>query len=676
MNPNREGIPLGAESPHSLIAVEPRTRRSRAPLFYLGAAALVAGVAIGVVWLSQVDLGAVATLPQQPATTAPTPMPEPTAPPQQAQQPPAIAAAPSAPQPLPGAKSAATAPTPTPTPVPYLESVEGVAGLGGADVWHEDGRLVGRLPQGALLSVQERSTDNAWVYVAAESGLAGWASADRVIVFDSARLRPHELVLIPITSTPAPIAVQGDATAGAAGGEAVLLPTPTAGAQISKGDIPLTPRPVVHVNVDSGRLNVRSGPGPLHPVAAKALPQEVYSLLARSADRAWLQIEMPDLAGGFGWVATEYVVTDADVDALPVSDEVNLALNGQDDASVDVATATPAQKNETPGLSVPAPPLRVKPAPTTQPSGQGSATGLQGTLAIQTSWGGDISLYDLETGELRLLAGGFDPSLSPDGTKVAFTRDGGENGVYVADVATGEVQLLFSGRELLRSPKWSPDGRWIVFVRGDEYFLCKNLPARCRVSVESPDGDMPQKERQPALARVSADGGEYQDLPALQYAGAPDWSANGIVYQSLGGIQITQDAPGADTQLVYFDIQKQYELDPDWQPRPDGTAGSIVFHQREASHWEIYTVNPDGSGLRGLTQPPFALAESFPSNVSPAWSPDGEHIVFLSNRASDHAVGEWRVWVMDKDGGNQRPLPLDLPFVYTYVSEQMLDWGL
>ena len=154
--------------------------------------------------------------------------------------------------------------------------------------------------------------------------------------------------------------------------------------------------------------------------------------------------------------------------------------------------------------------------------------------------------------------------------------------------------------------------------------------------------------------RVSADGGEYQDLPVLQYAGAPDWTADGIVYQSLGGLQITQDAPGADTQLVYFDIQKQYELDPDWQPRSDGSGG-IVFHRREASHWEIFTVNPDGSGLRGLTQPPFALAESFPSNVSPAFSPDGEHIVFLSNRTPQHTAGEWRVWVMDKDGGNQRP---------------------
>ena len=151
----------------------------------------------------------------------------------------------------------------------------------------------------------------------------------------------------------------------------------------------------------------------------------------------------------------------------------------------------------------------------------------------------------------------------------------------------------------------------------------------------------------------------------------PDWNEGGIVYQSLGGLQIAQNEPNVDTELVYFDILKQYEMDPDWQPG----SGAIAFQQREISHWEIFVVNPDGSGLRGLTQPPFALAESFPSNVSPAWSPDGKHIVYLSNRTAENTAGEWGVWVMDADGSNQRRLPIELPFVYTYVSEQMLDWG-
>ena len=65
--------------------------------------------------------------------------------------------------------------------------------------------------------------------------------------------------------------------------------------------------------------------------------------------------------------------------------------------------------------------------------------------------------------------------------------------------------------------------------------------------------------------------------------------------------------------------------------------------------------------------------------VAAAWSPDGQHIVFLSNRDLDDpnegVEGRWNVWVMDANGGNQRPLNIDLPITYTFVAEQMLDWG-
>jgi hypothetical protein len=30
---------------------------------------------------------------------------------------------------------------------------------------------------------------------------------------------------------------------------------------------------------------------------------------------------------------------------------------------------------------------------------------------------------------------------------------------------------------------------------------------------------------------------------------------------------------------------------------------------------------------------------------------------------------------MNADGSNQRRLEIDLPFTYTFVAEQMLDWG-
>lgn len=87
--------------------------------------------------------------------------------------------------------------------------------------------------------------------------------------------------------------------------------------------------------------------------------------------------------------------------------------------------------------------------------------------------------------------------------------------------------------------------------------------------------------------------------------------------------------------------------------------GRVVFQRPGASHWEKWTADANGANIAALTQPQTVLVDQLPSNVAPAYSPDGSQIVFLSNRTESGEAGAWRIRVMNADGSNQRALPID-----------------
>jgi TolB protein len=94
-------------------------------------------------------------------------------------------------------------------------------------------------------------------------------------------------------------------------------------------------------------------------------------------------------------------------------------------------------------------------------------------------------------------------------------------------------------------------------------------------------------------------------------------------------------------------ITKGAAVPPPPAPLRPSPRGSIAFESnRKNRAFQIYVMNPDGSGQRALTGPP---RESF----DPAWSPDGKQLVFESDRET---FGRSQLYVMDADGKNQRLL--------------------
>ncbi|HXS27475.1 MAG TPA: hypothetical protein VN730_07420 [Steroidobacteraceae bacterium] len=161
------------------------------------------------------------------------------------------------------------------------------------------------------------------------------------------------------------------------------------------------------------------------------------------------------------------------------------------------------------------------------------------------------------------------------------------------------------------------------------------------------------------LALVRFDGSDLKILTrGAANSGYPSFSPDGkrLVYRVLGseqGLRILSLGNGKVTKLT-----TEWDNFPAWSPRGD----RIVFTGFRTGDFEIYTICPDGSGLRQLTH-------DHGNDAHAVWSPDGSSILFTSSRmgwkdetllgGSRNPQSYGEVFVMQEDGTRLRQLTDD-----------------
>jgi hypothetical protein len=206
-------------------------------------------------------------------------------------------------------------------------------------------------------------------------------------------------------------------------------------------------------------------------------------------------------------------------------------------------------------------------------------------------------------------------ALSPDGTRVAFTRTDpnvdDSSVLSILDLATGQATVLTATRttnppagEVCNtstrtrtcqgfdgSPRWSPDGRSIAFER--------------QLMAPEPGASWDSA----ALFVVDADGSNLRRVtPSSVHAIGPAWSPDGTRLAFAG------------TDMVV------------------NAAGTSVLDIKS----DVYSIGVDGNGLARLTDDGISSL--------PDWT-SGGRLAFIRHAAptkSEH-------WIMDADGGNQSP---------------------
>lgn len=241
--------------------------------------------------------------------------------------------------------------------------------------------------------------------------------------------------------------------------------------------------------------------------------------------------------------------------------------------------------------------------------------------------------------------GNWDPTWSPDARRIAFVtdRNGANYQIWVMNAdGSAQTRLTSTGDAAIynvQTPAWSPDGRKIAF----------SMEARSGWEIWVMNSDGTNQTR-----LTNAGGSEHYTYRDGNNDWHPAWSPDGS--QLAFGRLTFPDGPYSHKAEIWImnadgtslrNVTEQRIGVVDWRPRWSPNGEKIVFESNRDGVFKIYVMNRNGTDQRNLTN-------DSAHRWNAAWSPDGGKIAFVSS--PDYATG---IFLMNADGSHQSRITSD-----------------
>jgi Tol biopolymer transport system component len=303
------------------------------------------------------------------------------------------------------------------------------------------------------------------------------------------------------------------------------------------------------------------------------------------------------------------------------------------------------------------------------PAGAGARERGGGTVLLQFD-NARVATVDVASGRVRALARGSDAAWSPDGRSIALSR----NGDLLVLSADGRRARRLTHDQLIQfEPTWSPDGTRIAFLQqhreaelgvgpqddvavaelatGAVRQLTSDVRSKATLSW-SPDGTQLVYEnvgRPAPRPLVVIDAASGTTLEPASFRPYPLWSPRGrrIAYATVDGERsslVVLNADGSSPHVLFRGPRDIALFDVAWSP--DGRSLAFVFGGWSSNRSRIEVADIASGRVRAVTAPSS-------HDSAPSWSADSGRIVFARY---EPARKRYAVAVVDRGGRNLRVL--------------------